>query len=355
MASKTLQSPGIGTVVMIGAGLCAAVLFTVARQNNPAAMALAFFAPLPIMISTLGFGPMIGLGAAGLGTLTAAILAAVHQSAGPETQLAIGLSAAAVFAVTRALPAWWLAFVSCLVRAEGARRWRIQNTDRKTPQLLVFYPIGHILLHAAAIVIGLAGLATGAVALGFHGFDATIAKVSESVRSLVAKLVEMHPELPGDLGVSDLAGLALKTMPMMIAAFVLLMLLANLWLAGRIVLTSNRLPRRWPDIAHELRMPRLLVLALGGAIGLSLMKGWPHTFGLIATVTLGLVYALQGIAVVHDLSRGSRWRGSLLFIVYTSLILLAPWPLAPLALIGLADTAFSLRDRKAAALLASKP
>jgi hypothetical protein len=45
----------------------------------------------------------------------------------------------------------------------------------------------------------------------------------------------------------------------------------------------------------------------------------------------------------------------MLFAIYATLVLFIPWPLALFALLGLADTAFSLRERKAAALLASKP
>ncbi len=354
MATKTLESPGFGSIVTIGAGLCAALLFTVARQDTLPALALACFAPLPIMIATLGFGPLVGLGSAALGALSVALLAAVHHGGATNAALLGGLSTGAIFAVTQALPAWWLSFLCGLARAEGARRWRIQKPEQKTSHILFFYPIGDILVHAAAIVIGIIGLAMGAVALGFRGFDAGIAKVSEDVAAWVQKLLEKHPELPSELGVADLTDIILKSMPMMIAVFSLMMLIFNLWLAGRVVLTSDKLPRRWPDIAHELRTPRLLVLALGAALVLCLLKGWAAAFGLIATVTLVLTYALQGLAVVHDLSRGSRWRGLLLFIVYTTLVFLTPWPLALLALIGLADTAFSLRDRKAA-LLSSKP
>ncbi|WP_020175484.1 DUF2232 domain-containing protein [Methyloferula stellata] len=353
MVTKTLESPGFGSIVMVGAGLCAALLFTVARQDTLPAVVLACFAPLPIMIATLGFGPAIGLGSVALGALSVALLAAVHHGGAPNAELLAGLGTGTIFAVIPALPAWWLSFISGLARAEGARRWRIQKPEQKTSHILFFFPIGDILVHAAAIVIGIISFAIGAVALGFRGFDVEIAKVSEDVAAWVQKLLEKHPELPGELGVADPTEIILKSMPMMIAVFGLMMLIFNLWLAGRVVLTSDRLPRRWPDIAHELRTPRLLVLVLGGALVLCLMKGWPAVIGVVATVTLVLTYALQGLAVIHDLSRGSRWRGLLLFIVYTTLVFLTPWPLALLALVGLADTAFPLRDRKAA-LLSSK-
>ena len=43
-------------VVAIGAGCAAALLFAVSAETSPLAMALAYLAPLPIMIATLGWG-----------------------------------------------------------------------------------------------------------------------------------------------------------------------------------------------------------------------------------------------------------------------------------------------------------
>jgi hypothetical protein len=338
---------------MIGAGLCAALLFTVGQQGTVQAVVLASATPLPIMISTLGFGPVIGLGSAAVATLTIAFLATIHLGAiSAETVLA-GIISGGRFAVIQPLPAWWLGFLSCLARAEDTGRWRLQPPDKRSTQLLTFYPIGNILLQAAVIAISLVGLGTGVVALGFHGFDPEIEQVSKEVGDWVQKLLETYPELPGGLGVADFTALILKIMPMTIAATGLSILLGNLWLAGRVVQTSNKLPRPWPDIAHELRMPRLLVLALGGALVLCRMKGWPSTFGLVVMATLALNYALQGLAVVHDLSRGWRWRTLMLFAIYATLFIFTPWPLAVFALIGLADSALHFRDRKAA-LLSSK-
>ena len=43
-------------VVAIGAGCAAALLFAVSAQSSLLAMTLAYLAPLPIMIATLGWG-----------------------------------------------------------------------------------------------------------------------------------------------------------------------------------------------------------------------------------------------------------------------------------------------------------
>jgi len=339
---------------MIGAGLCAAVLFTLLRQSTPQALALAHLTPLPIMISALGFGPAIGFGAAAVATMSVALLAIVHEGVLSGTTAIIGLAIAVIFIVCQALPAWWLGFVSCLARLDETSRWRVQPADKKISSLS-FYPIGRILVYAAAIAVFLTSLVTGASALRYGSFGAAVEHLTAKALPIVSKLIESRPDLFADFDVHAIARLAVKATPAVLAAWCLLTFIANLWLAGRIVQTSNRLRRPWPNIAQELSLPRTLILALAAAFGLCFAKDWLGTLGLVATAALVLIYALQGLAVVHCLSRGSRWRPFMLFAIYATLVLFIPWPLALFALLGLADTVFSLRERKAAALLASKP
>jgi hypothetical protein len=352
--SKSIQSAGIGPVVMIGAGLCAAVLFTILRQDTPQALALAHLTPLPLIISALGFGPAIGFGSAAVATLAVALLAIFREGALSSTAILIGLIMAAIFAIVQALPAWWLGFLSCLVRSDETARWHVVPDDKKSLPM-IYYPIGHILVHAAAIIISLVALAIGASTLHYGSFNAAVAHLAARISPIIEKLVELHPELLSGFDIHALTLIFVAAMPAVIAAWCLTALLANLWLAGRIVQTSSRLRRPWPNIARELSLPRLLVLALAGAIGLCFVKSWPGMIGLIAAVTLGLLYAMQGLAVIHDLTRGWKWRGFTLSGIYAMLIVFVPWPLAFFAVFGLADSAFSFRDRKAAAVLASKP
>ena len=54
--------------VAFGAGCAAAFLFAVSAESSPLAMLLAYLAPLPIMIATLGWGLDAGaIAARGLG------------------------------------------------------------------------------------------------------------------------------------------------------------------------------------------------------------------------------------------------------------------------------------------------
>ena len=85
-------------VVAIGAGCAAALLFAVSAQSSLLAMALAYLAPLPIMIATLGWGLDGGAIAA---AISIAVLAVVAE---PLSAL--------VFAGSVAVPAWALAAFS---------------------------------------------------------------------------------------------------------------------------------------------------------------------------------------------------------------------------------------------------
>ena len=62
-------------IVAIGAGCAAALLFVVSAQTSVLAMALAYLAPLPIMIATLGFGLDAGAIAGAISVAALAVLA----------------------------------------------------------------------------------------------------------------------------------------------------------------------------------------------------------------------------------------------------------------------------------------
>jgi len=353
---KTLPAPGIRTVVSIGAGFCSALLFTLAKQQTWAAVSLAHLAPLPVMIATMGFGQLSGSCSALIAATAIGLLAALHQEAISNANVLAGLIAGVAFALIVALPAWWLGFLSCLGRPEdpgqskGSGRWRIQSADKKPVKGFVFYPIGQILVHAAVIAACIVMLATAALAVRYGSFDAALDHLTEQCLPDIKNFVDAHPELNA-LDPRSLTQLMLNTIP---AAWTLMIFLGNLWLAGQIVLASSRLPRPWPNIAHELRVPRLLILALAAALGLCILKDdWLNAIGLITLVTFGLAYTLQGVAVVHELTQKSRWRVPLLFILYTTLILFMPLSLALFAVVALFDTALSLRNRKTT-LISSK-
>jgi len=344
MTSKTSFSSGSSIVVMIGAGLCAALLFSVARQGTLQAGALAYLTPLPIMISTLGFGGVSGFVSALVATITIGTLSLSHKG-GTVEPLLTALANGGIFLLIQALPAWWLSYLARLSKLGEGSSWQAP-TNEKLGTARVYYPVGHLLVHAAAIVILLVTIAMAAISVNYGTLTHALDKLTEEAMPVVSNLVAARPELES-FDLKYLTQLVLKTIPALIAAWSFVMFSVNLWLAGRIVLISNMLPRPWPPIARELRLPRLLMVAFAASLVLCVLPGWGRLVGTICAVTLCVAYAFQGIAVLHELSRQSQWRYFLLFSLYAVVVLFMPWSLMLFALVALADSVFSFRDRKA--------
>jgi len=344
MTSNTSYSSGSGIAVMIGAGLSAALLYSVARQGTLQAGALGFLTPLPIMISTLGFGGISGFVSILVATITIGTLSLGHKG-GTVEPLLTALANGGVFLLIEALPAWWLGYLARLSKLGEGGGWQAP-TNEKLGTARIHYPVGHLLVHAAAIVILLVTIAMAAIAVNYGTLGRALEKLTEDAMPIVSNLAAARPELES-FDPKYLTQLVLKTIPALIAAWSFVMFSVNLWLAGRIVLISNMLPRPWPPIARELRLPRLLVVAFLASIGICFLPDWGPLIGSISAATLCVVYAFQGIAVLHELSRQSQWRYFLLFSLYAVVVLFMPWSLMLFALVALADSVFSFRDRKA--------
>ena len=115
------------------------------------------------------------------------------------------------------------------------------------------------------------------------------------------------------------------------------MLSVNLWLAARAVKVSDRLPRPWPNLPDHLRLPRL---AAAGFAVLAAGRLLPAPFGVAAGVlaaALGTVFAFEGLATAHVLTRGIPARPIALGAVYLTVVLLRPGPVYALALLGCID------------------
>ena len=93
--------------VAIGAGCAAAFLFAVSAEASPLAMTLAYLAPLPIMIATLGWGLDAGAIAAAVSVAGLALIAeplSRHAVRGVGGCPAFLLSAFATTPLDRYLP-----------------------------------------------------------------------------------------------------------------------------------------------------------------------------------------------------------------------------------------------------------
>ena len=315
-------------VVAIGAGCAAALLFVVSAQSSVLAMALAYFAPLPIMIATLGWGLDAGAVAA---AISAAVLALVAE---PLSALA--------FAASVAAPAWALAAFAVTPLA--------RYLSRQKPDAPAHASVGAIVSLAALFgMLGAAAVLTTIIVL-YGGYREGARHVVDAVAALATDAIDGA----GNLTPREFAETLVRFGPAAIAASTLLMLCLNLYAAARSTQVSRNLPRPWADLPTSLVLPWPLgivfLACLAGAYALPAPAG--QYFAIVAG-GLGAASAMQGLAVAHALSRGLKMRPLMLIALYACCVLRAKYTLPVLAALGVIDGFLKLRAR--ADLIAPPP
>jgi hypothetical protein len=336
---------GVTYASAVGAGLASALLFSLVAKGTILAISLAYLSPLPIMIATIGFGRAAGLAATALATLAVFAIALFEQyrAASDGALGAAGLSGL-VFALSLALPALWISFLAALSHPKEDMSWTIA-TGAGRSIAREGYPIERLLAYGVAISATIAVVATVVVSSRQGGYLAALNRADAALTPMLETLAAETP-FPHGMDLHQLARMLVLAAPPVVAASTLVMLMMNLWIAARVAEVSGRLPRTWPDIPHELRVPRIYAAVLLAAAAVSFAGGLPGLVSAIVAAAIAMAFSLQGLAVIHDLSRGLKYRTPLLALVYAALALLMPWPLFVFAAIGLIESAFSLRDRR---------
>jgi len=345
MMKKRLQRLGPAAAIGIGAGIAAAVLCSLASRGTIPAAVLANLAPLPIMIAMLGYGAIAGAVAVVSATLTVSVLYYVQQKLGNlDTAALAGLT----FAFFLGLPAFWLSLLSVLSRVKGSPNW-VVTTRVGSFFAREYCPLERVLSYATSVCATIGVAIAIYVSSLYGGFDLALERLSADIIPFVEQLIGPKMQLPAGVDAHGLARATVLAAAPMVAGCSLIMLMLNLWLAGRVAQLSGQLPRPWPDIAWELRLPRIYLLVFGAASAIGpYIGGLPGLIVIIVAVTLGIAYALLGLAVAHYLPRGSSFRIPLLIAIYLGLAVPVTWLvfLLGLVVVGILDAAFSLRDRK---------
>ena len=309
--------------VAIGAGCAAAFLFAVSAQTSPLAVALAYLAPLPIMIATMGWG------------LDAGAIAAAASVAG-LTLIAEPLSGL-LYAASVAIPAWVLAAFA----VTPFSRYLAARSASAPPHASV----GSIVMLAAAIgMLGAAAVLTTIIVV-YHGYG-------EGAKQAATALAALASDAFGDGEEGAAAQAFAETLvrfgPAAIAASTLLMLSVNLYAAARSTALSHRLQRPWPDLPTSLSLPWPLgVLMIGCAACAYALPAPASQYFSILVGGLGGAFVLQGLAVAHALSHGLKLRLVMLVALYACCLLRAKFTLPVLAALGLVDAFAKLRARAA--------
>jgi hypothetical protein len=311
--------PPLPLIVGAGAGLVSATLFASAATASSLAGILFYLAPLPIFLAGLGWGGMAALFAALTGTVVVAA--------------ALGPAAAAIFAAAIAVPAVLLTHLTLLSRPAATPQGQVMGATE-------WYPPGRLVGWAALMAGALAAVLVLIVAYDQEAYREMIRQV---LQHSAFKELDRDGTLFTEKNVTKLVAVLARALPAAVAVVWLVITLLNLWIAGLIVDASGRALRPWPDL-NAFELPNGLVVVFAVALAASFLPGLA---GLIATGLAGallLAYVLQGLAVIHVYSRGAPMRGLLLATVYLGILLLG-WVALLVAILGLAEPLFGIRER----------
>jgi hypothetical protein len=299
--------------IALAAGLASALMFASITSGAAVSLLLINLAPLPLMVVGIAWGP---LGAATGGIAAMVVIAALF-----------GLPYCVAFAMANALPAWWLAHLVLLARPTA------KDTASANPDgTLEWYPVGRILLW----IVVFATIITAATLLMMGSDGPTI---QNTIRRGWINLMEATGLALNDSTVDALVVIA----PIGAEIAAVVMLTLNLWLAAKIAATSGRLQRPWPDLKNT-ALPTIAIAVLAAALALCFSGGLPAIAAQIITAGLSIAYAAAGFAVLHTLTLAMKSRALWLGCVYVVVAGFA-WALLAIALLGLADAVFGLRQR----------
>lgn len=293
-------------LVAVAAGLFSAAVYLASLSGTLAGMILAYLAPAFLYAAGLGLGALAG-GVAGLGgTLAAALTGGVATGLG--------------YFLVCAVPAALLVRQAMLSRrmADGTVEW---------------YPPG--LLAAWLTGIGMAGLVVMSLLLLREG-----AGMEAAVHGFTLKVGDMLDAADPEL----FARMVTPLLPGTMIAVWLLMLTVNAALAQAALVGTGRNLRPSPDIA-ALELPAWPA-PVGAAAALAgvLLSGDLGYFLRNFAVVMAVPFFLQGLGVIHVLSRRTAGGRPMLAIFYALLVVLG-WIAMLITVLGLVEQLLGLRRR----------
>ncbi|MBB4368067.1 hypothetical protein GGD63_000836 [Bradyrhizobium sp. cir1] len=309
-----------GLIALI-AGAASALMFASIVSGALISLVLFYLAPLPLMVASIGWGPLC----ASLGGISAAIgLGALF-----------GLPYCIAFAVTVALPAWWLGHLVLLSRQVSPVAPDASATEPPAEPELEWYPVGRLLLWIA----GFATLTTIAALLTLGTDAETITGTLQ--RGLMRILRATDPQTSAEA--SQFVDALVRIAPAAATIVAMMTLTLNLWLSAKVTATSGRLRRPWPDLKTA-ELPPMTLVALCVALAFCFAGGLLAIVAQITTAALMMAYALTGFAVLHTLTLALKSRTFWLGSTYAVVVVFG-WPVIAMVILGLADAVFGFRER----------
>ncbi len=303
----------IVTVLIALAGGCAsALMFASISSGAPISLLLLYLAPLPLMVTALGWGPLSATIAAAAASFALGAIFGVPYGIG--------------YIISVALPSWWLGHLGLLGRPVAS------SGNGSTAPDLEWYPVGRILVWIA----GFASLTTFCALLSL-GTDA--AAILDALKQGLLRILEVR----GTAGDEKVLDALVTIMPACAVLGIVVTLTINLWLAGKITAMSGRLRRPWPDLKTA-ALPKAALAALCVAAACTLAGGLLAIAAQIVTSALMMAYGFAGFAVLHTLTLALKSRALWLGSAYAAVVLFI-WPVIAIVVLGLADAVFGFRQR----------
>ncbi len=308
-----------------GAGIASALLFLAALVQPFVAFILMFAAPLPLYIVGLSNGGLAALFSALIGALViGGLLGGIH---GVWFLVTIGLAPIVLCKLalmSRPSP-----------QQDAAGKARKDDVD--------WYPMGRLVLWAAVIAGTLVAGSMLLAGTGSEGYVEQALVLLQQIRDADPRIAEVFAQFDND-ALEAYFRIVFRLVPIVAAAGWTLASIGNLWLAAKILEISGRSERPWRPFP-KLDFPRPSVAALGVMLVGTLLPG---SLGLIAegyAAAFVTAFAILGLAVVHDVSRGFAGRIFVLTTGYLAFIMFNWLAALIFAALGIAETGFNIRAR----------
>jgi hypothetical protein len=293
-----------------GMGAVSAVLHGSLMTGSPASFLLAYLAQLPLFAAGLWMGTSAAGVAVAMGTLIAFVTG--------------GFVFALAYFLANAGPAY--------VLVRQALRWRPAPDGG-----IEFYPIGNVLL----TLVGLLGALFAGLVFAFAGPEGGLEAalkdfIVEAFRSLRAPGIDISRLEP-------FAEALARFFPGILGVSWLFMSVVNAALAFALVKRFAQPIRPAPKM-EDLDLPASLMGLVAIFAAGSLLDGLGGFVSLNMIVLFVAVYALAGLSVLHAVTAKLQWRGVALGASYGAIIVFG-WPIAVVAVLGLAEPLTQLKAR----------
>ncbi|WP_169568747.1 DUF2232 domain-containing protein [Sneathiella limimaris] len=302
---------GIGTALGLISTLL--LIFSVLGSGTPAGqvnalqtMSLMTLSVVPLFVAGLGWGLAGGISAVVTGALVAATIIAPLFSM--------------TYVLTCGLPVLLITRQSLL--------WREENGK------VTWYPTTNLVMIWVGVSILLSFMA---IALLYQD--------QELRKNLITQFDLILPQLQqqGKMFEAITAEGIVRALPQFFGPFWGVILLLGGILAQGVLVRFKRNIRPSP-VFQDLKLPVWMAVATVGVVGFNLLFNWGDTFLGAVILALEIAFFLQGIAVIHKVSKGWRYRPFILTAVYLSMFLIF-WLVLVVALLGLVDSWVGFREK----------